>query len=36
MFGISAGSLMLAREWVRFPDDDETYHLPAAAGPGGR
>jgi peptidase E len=23
MFGISAGSLMLAREWVRFPDDDE-------------
>ena len=22
MFGISAGSLMLAREWVRFPDDD--------------
>jgi hypothetical protein len=24
MFGISAGSLMLSREWVRFPDDDET------------
>lgn len=24
MFGISAGSLMLAREWVRFPDDDES------------
>jgi peptidase E len=23
MFGISAGSVMLAREWVRFPDDDE-------------
>jgi peptidase E len=23
MFGISAGSLMLAREWVRFPDDAE-------------
>jgi hypothetical protein len=23
MFGISAGSLMLAREWVRFPGDDE-------------
>jgi cyanophycinase-like exopeptidase len=23
MFGISAGSLMLAREWVRFPDDDD-------------
>jgi hypothetical protein len=23
MFGISAGSLMLSREWVRFPDDDE-------------
>jgi peptidase E len=23
MFGISAGSLMLARDWVRFPDDDE-------------
>jgi peptidase E len=23
MFGISAGSIMLAREWVRFPDDDE-------------
>jgi peptidase E len=23
MFGISAGSLMLAREWVRFPADDE-------------
>jgi peptidase E len=23
MFGISAGSLMLARAWVRFPDDDE-------------
>jgi peptidase E len=22
MFGISAGSLMLARDWVRFPDDD--------------
>jgi peptidase E len=22
MFGISAGSLMLAKEWVRFPDDD--------------
>jgi peptidase E len=22
MFGVSAGSLMLAREWVRFPDDD--------------
>jgi len=24
MFGISAGSLMLAREWVRFPDDDSS------------
>jgi hypothetical protein len=24
MFGISAGSIMLAREWVRFPDDDES------------
>jgi peptidase E len=24
MFGVSAGSLMLAREWVRFPGDDET------------
>ena len=23
MFGISAGSLMLAREWVRFPDGDD-------------
>ena len=23
MLGISAGALMLAREWVRFPDDDE-------------
>ncbi|HEY3815934.1 MAG TPA: Type 1 glutamine amidotransferase-like domain-containing protein [Polyangiaceae bacterium] len=23
MFGISAGSLMLARDWVRFPEDDE-------------
>jgi peptidase E len=23
MFGISAGSLMLAREWVRFPDEDD-------------
>ncbi|HEX3344111.1 MAG TPA: Type 1 glutamine amidotransferase-like domain-containing protein [Polyangiaceae bacterium] len=23
MFGISAGSLMLASHWVRFPDDDE-------------
>lgn len=23
MFGISAGSLMMAREWVRFPDDDD-------------
>jgi hypothetical protein len=23
MFGVSAGSLMLARDWVRFPDDDE-------------
>lgn len=23
MFGISAGSIMLAREWVRFPDDDD-------------
>jgi peptidase E len=23
MFGISAGSVMLAREWVRFPDDDD-------------
>ena len=22
MFGISAGSIMLAREWVRFPDED--------------
>ncbi len=22
MFGISAGSLMLARDWVRFPDED--------------
>lgn len=22
MFGISAGSIMLTREWVRFPDDD--------------
>ena len=24
MFGVSAGSLMLAEEWVRFPDDDAT------------
>jgi peptidase E len=24
MFGMSAGSIMLAREWVRFPDDDDT------------
>jgi hypothetical protein len=24
MFAISAGSLMLAREWVRFPDDDDS------------
>jgi hypothetical protein len=24
MFALSAGSLMLAREWVRFPDDDES------------
>ena len=24
MFGISAGSIMLAREWVRFPDDDDS------------
>jgi hypothetical protein len=24
MFGISAGSVMLGREWVRFPDDDES------------
>jgi peptidase E len=23
MLGISAGALLLAREWVRFPDDDE-------------
>ena len=23
MFGISAGSIMLAREWVRFPGDDD-------------
>jgi cyanophycinase-like exopeptidase len=23
MFGISAGSIMLARDWVRFPEDDE-------------
>jgi hypothetical protein len=23
MFGISAGSVMLAHDWVRFPDDDE-------------
>jgi peptidase E len=23
MMGISAGALMMAREWVRFPDDDE-------------
>jgi peptidase E len=23
MFGISAGSLMLARDWVRFPDEDD-------------
>src|SRR5580693_1800197 len=23
MFGLSAGSLMLAREWVRFPDEDD-------------
>jgi hypothetical protein len=23
MIGLSAGSLMLAREWVAFPDDDE-------------
>jgi peptidase E len=22
MFGVSAGSIMLAREWVRFPDED--------------
>jgi len=24
MFGISAGSIMLAREWLRFPDDDDS------------
>ncbi len=24
MFGLSAGSLMLAKEWVRFPDEDES------------
>jgi len=24
MFGISAGSIMLGREWVRFPGDDES------------
>jgi hypothetical protein len=24
MFGISAGSIMLAREWVRFPGDDDS------------
>jgi peptidase E len=24
MLGISAGALMMAREWVRFPDDDES------------
>jgi hypothetical protein len=24
MFALSAGSLMLAREWVRFPDEDES------------
>jgi peptidase E len=24
MFGVSAGSLMLAKEWVRFPDEDAT------------
>jgi peptidase S51-like protein len=24
MFGISAGFVMLAREWVRFPDDDDS------------
>jgi peptidase E len=24
MFGISAGSILLAREWVRFPGDDES------------
>ena len=24
MFGISAGSVMLARDWVRFPDDDDS------------
>lgn len=24
MFGLSAGSLMLAREWVRFPNEDES------------
>jgi peptidase E len=24
MFGISAGSIMLAGEWVRFPDDDDS------------
>jgi peptidase E len=23
MFGLSAGSVMLGREWVRFPDDDD-------------
>jgi peptidase E len=23
MFGVSAGSIMLAREWVRFPEDDD-------------
>jgi hypothetical protein len=23
MFGISAGSLMLANDWVRFPDEDD-------------
>jgi len=24
MIGLSAGSLMLAKEWVAFPDDDDT------------
>jgi len=33
MIGLSAGSLMLAKEWVAFPDDDDTKaHLFACIG----
>jgi peptidase E len=28
MFGLSAGSVMLARQWVRFPDDDDAKAEP--------